>query len=101
MELILMFQSSGSMYEEIEQARLKKIHKRKVLIRRIIAILILLLILAYLGLLLNDIRRYHNGQTPLIIMNTWTKEYDDGTVTTYYSLGWVYRDYERETIKDL
>ncbi len=92
--------SSGSMYEELENARLKKIHKTKIIIRRVIAIIILILIIAYLGLLLTDIKRYHDGNTtPLILTNTTTKEYDDGTVTSYYSIGWVFRFYERETIK--
>jgi hypothetical protein len=92
--------AAGSMYEELENKRLKKEHKFRIILRRIIAIIILGLILTYLGIFLNDIKRYHNGQTPLIILNTYTKEYDDGTVTTYYSLGWVFRYYQRETITD-
>ena len=93
--------SSGSMYEELENQRLKKIHKTKIIVRRIIAILILALIIIYLGFLLVDIKRYHDGATtPLILTKTTTKEYDDGTVTSYYSIGWVFRFYERETIKD-
>ena len=92
--------SSGSMYEELENTRLKKIHKTKIIIRRVVAIIILILIIAYLGLLLTDIKRYHDGNTtPLILTKTATKEYDDGTVTSYYSIGWVFRFYERETIK--
>lgn len=93
--------SSGSMYEELENQRLKKIHKTKIIVRRVIAIIVLLLILTYLGILLYDVKRYHDGATtPLILTNTTTKEYDDGTVTSYYSIGWVFRFYERETIKD-
>ena len=92
--------SSGSMYEELENTRLKKIHKTKIIFRRVIAITILILILTYLGILLYDVKRYHDGATtPLILTKTTTKEYDDGTVTTYYSIGWIFRFYERETIK--
>ncbi len=93
-----MFNSSGSMYEEIEQNRLMKLRKRKILKRRIIVIIILLIILSYLGILLNDIRRFRNGDNPLIILSSSTKEYDDGKVESYYSLGWVFRNYARETI---
>lgn len=93
-----MFNSSGSMYEEIEQNRLKKQRKKKILIRRIIAIALLLVLLAYLGILLNDIRRFHKGDLPLITISSNTKEYDDGRVETYYSLGWIFRYYYRETI---
>ena len=93
-----MFNSSGSMYEEIEQNRLMKLRKRKILKRRIIVIIILLIFLGYLGILLNDIRRFHNGENPLITLSSSTKEYDDGKVETYVSLGWVFRNYTRETI---
>ena len=93
-----MFNSSGSMYEEIEQNRLKKQRKKKLLVRRIIAIVLLLILLSYLGILLNDIRRFHKGDLPLITISSKTKEYDDGRVETYYSLGWVFRYYYRETI---
>src|SRR5574344_3076461 len=93
-------QTAGSMYEEMENARLKKAHHHKIIVRRIIAILILIVIVAYLGLLLNDVKRYHDGLNPLIIVNQTTKEYDDGFVNTYYSLGWVFRYYNRETITE-
>jgi hypothetical protein len=92
--------AAGSMYEELENKRHKQQHKFKIVLRRVLVILILLIVLTYLGLLLNDIKRYHNGQTPLIILNTYTKEYDDGTVVTYYSIGWLFRYYQRETITD-
>ena len=93
-------QSSGSMYEEIEKERAKKKRKRKILIRRIIAIILLVLIVIYLVILFIDTRRFKNGKYPLITTNIATKEYDDGTVKTYYSLGWAFRYYNRETIKD-
>ena len=93
-----MFNSSGSMYEEIEQNRLMKLRKRKILKRRITVIFILAIFLAYLGILLNDIRRFRNGDNPLITLSSETKEYDDGRVESYYSLGWVFRNYARETI---
>ena len=93
-------ETSGSMYEELENKRLKKIRRRKIIIKRIITIMILLLIIIYLVLLLIDIRRFRNGENPLIITNTSIKEYDDGTVKSYYSIGWVFRYYDRETIKE-
>ena len=93
-------QSAGSMYEEIEAERLKKEHHKKVIIRRIIAIALLSLVVVYLVLLFIDTRRFKKGEYPLITIGINTKEYDDGHVTTYYSIGWIFRYYERETIKD-
>lgn len=93
-----MFNSSGSMYEEIEANRQKKLRKKKIMTRRITVIVVLLVLLAYLGILLNDIRRLHNGELPLIVLSSSTKEYDDGRVESYNSLGWVFRYYFRETI---
>ena len=91
-------ESSGSMYEEIENARKQKLRKRKIMKKRIIVIVVLVFILLYLGLFLNDIRRFHKGDKPLITISQTTKEYDDGKVETYSSLGWVFRYYLRETI---
>lgn len=93
-------QSSGSMYEEIEKERARQKRKKQVLLRRIIAIIILSLLLVYLIILFIDTRRFKNGKLPLITTKEVTKEYDDGKVVTYYSLGWVFRFYDRETIKD-
>src|SRR5574344_2181335 len=95
-----MNQSAGSMYEEIENARLKKEHHGKIILRRTIAIIILAFIVSYLGLLLYDINRFHNGKLPLINIKTVTKDYDDGQVISHYSIGWVFRFYQRETITD-
>ena len=91
-------ESSGSMYEEIENERKKLLRKRKIMKRRIIVIISLGLVVLYLGLLLNDIRRFHKGDKPLITISQTIKEYDDGKVETYTSLGWVFRYYLRETI---
>ena len=91
--------TAGSMYEEIEEARRKKLRKRKIMRRRIIAVIILVIIVSYLLILLNDIRRFYMGQHPLITIGETTKEYDDGKVETYYSIGWVFRYYSRETIR--
>ena len=91
-------ETSGSMYEEIENARKKKLRKRHVMKRRIIAIIILVLIVLYLGILLIDIARFHKGDKPLITLGQSVKEYDDGKVETYTSIGWVFRYYTRETI---
>ena len=90
--------TSGSMYEEIENARKKKLRRRKIIKRRIIVIILLVLFVSYLGLLLNDIRRFKNGEHPLITISSSTKEYDDGKVETYVSIGWLFRYYYRETI---
>lgn len=95
-----MFQSSGSMYEEIEQDRLRKKRHKQVIIKRIIAIILLSLIVIYLLILFIDTRRFKHGKLPLITTKVETKEYDDGTVTSYYSIGWIFRFYDRETIKD-
>ena len=96
----MFYGSSGSMYEEIEKNRLAKERKKKILLRRIIAIIILSLIVIYLSLLFIDTRRYKRGLNPLITISIKTKEYDDGYVKTYTSIGWVFRYYERETITD-
>lgn len=93
-------QSSGSMYEEIEKERARQKRKKQVLLKRIIAIIILSLLIIYLIILFIDTRRFRNGKLPLIITSTDVKVYDDGKVTTYYSIGWVFRFYDRETIKD-
>lgn len=92
--------TAGSMYEEIENARKKKLRRRKILKKRIIVIVVLVLVVSYLGLLLNDIRRFKNSEHPLITISSNIKEYDDGKVETYVSLGWVFRYYYRETIND-
>ena len=91
-------EGSGSMYEEIENERKKKLRKRHIMRRRIIVIVTLSFVVLYLGLLLNDIRRFHKGEKPLITISQKTKEYDDGKVETFTSLGWVFRYYLRETI---
>lgn len=91
-------ESSGSMYEEIENQRKQLLRKRKIMKRRILVIISLGLFVLYLGLLLNDIRRFHKGDKPLITISYKVKEYDDGKVETYTSLGWIFRYYLRETI---
>ena len=93
-------ESSGSMYEEIENARNQKLRQRKLKKKRIIVIIALGLVILYLGVFLNDIRRFHKGDKPLITVSQSIKEYDDGKVETYTSLGWVFRYYLRETINN-
>ena len=92
------FTTSGSMYEQIEAQRNQKIRKRKIMRKRIIVITIITIILLYLGLFLIDTGRFSKGEKPLITTNYLKKEYDDGKVETYYSLGWIFRYYTRETI---
>ncbi len=75
----------------------KKMKKRT---RRIIEICLLVVILGYLVLFLVDYGRYKNSDKPLIVINVKEKKYDDGFVKEYFSLGWVYREYRRETITD-
>ena len=72
--------------------------KRKT--KRIIEICLLVLFIGYLVLFLIDYNRSKNSEKPLIVVNTKEKEYDDGKVSEYFSLGWVYREYRRETITD-
>lgn len=91
-------ETSGSMYEEIENARKQKLRKRHIMKKRIIAIVILVFIVLYLGILLIDISRFHKGEKPLITIGHSIKEYDDGKVETYTSIGWLFRYYTRETI---
>ena len=96
----MFYGTSGSMYEEIERARQEKARHKKIIIRRIIAIIILILIIAYLIVFIIDLNRFKNKETPLITLSTQIKEYDDGKVTTYKTIGWLFRYYERETITD-
>ena len=91
---------AGAMYEQEEKKKSDMFHRRKVLRRRICAVIFLLILLSYFVILLIDTGRYKNGLKPLITIKEETKEYDDGTVKTYYSLGWIFREYNRETIKD-
>ncbi len=72
--------------------------KRKT--RRIIEICILVLLLGYLVLFLVDYNRSKNSLKPLLVISTREKEYDDGYVKEYVSIGWIYREYRRETITD-
>ena len=93
-------ESSGEMYDAYETKKANDARKRRLLIRRIVTVSILVLILIYFIILLIDINRYKNGDDPLILLGVNTKEYDDGYVTTKMSIGWVFREYNRETIKD-
>ncbi len=68
--------------------------------KRIIEICLLVLFIGYLVLFLIDYNRSKNSEKPLIVINVREKEYDDGTVKEYISLGWIYREYRRETITD-
>ena len=92
--------TSGSMYEEIEQNRLRKERHAKIMLRRTIVIIVSLIIILYLALIFIDTRRFKNGDNPLITLSVQTKDYDDGHVVTHVSLGWVFRYYNRETITD-
>ena len=84
--------SAGAMYEQQEKKRTDMFHRRKVLRKRICAIIFLLILLSYFVILLIDTGRYKDGLKPLITIKEEVKEYDDGTVRTYYSLGWVFRE---------
>lgn len=93
-------ETSGMMYEEEEENKRKRERKKKIIRRRIISVIMFSLILIYFIILLVDINRFKNGYKPLIILGEVTKEYDDGYVKTAISIGWVFREYNRETIKD-
>ena len=92
--------SAGVMYEQQERNKNNLFHRRKVFRKRLCVVIFLFILLIYFIILLVDTNRYKNGLKPLITIKEEVKEYDDGTVTTYYSLGWVFREYNRETIKD-
>ena len=92
--------SAGAMYEQQERNKNNLFHRRKVFRKRLCVVIFLFILLIYFIILLVDTNRYKNGLKPLITIKEEVKEYDDGTVTTYYSLGWVFREYNRETIKD-
>ncbi len=68
--------------------------------RKIIEIILLILLLVYLILFVVDYFRAQDSTTPLIVLKTKEKEYDDGYVKEYISIGWIYREYRRETITD-
>lgn len=93
-------ESSGSMYEQYEKVENAKRHRIIIIIKRTIAVVLIALIIAYLILLLIDYNRANNSKQPLITISSTVKNYDDGMVTTYYSLGYVYRVYNRSIIKD-
>lgn len=92
--------SAGAMYEQ-EEYELKKLRRKKMLlIRRIVVVTVLSLVAIYTILNLIDQARFKKGLNPLITLKVVTKNYNDGTVTTKYSIGWVFREYNRVSLKD-
>ena len=92
--------SAGAMYEQEEYARKEALRKKKILIRRIIVVSVISIVSLYTILFLIDQSRFKKGQKPLITFKEVTKTYNDGTVTSRYGLGWVFREYNRESLLD-
>ena len=92
--------SAGAMYEEEEYAKKEALRKRKLLIRRIGVVTSIAIVSLYTILFLIDQSRFKKGQKPLITFKEVTKTYNDGTVISRYGLGWVFREYNRETLLD-
>ncbi len=66
--------------------------------RKILEIIGVVIILLWVLLFLIDYFRYDNNKKPLIVFKTNSTKFVDGTVTEYYSLGYVYREYKRRAI---
>lgn len=92
--------TAGAMYEEEEYGRKEALRKKKLLIRRIVVVSVISLASLYTILFLIDQSRFKKGQKPLITFKEVTKTYNDGTVISRYGLGWVFREYNRETLLD-
>ena len=92
--------SAGAMYEQEEYARKEALRRKKLLIRRIGVVSTILVVSLYTIFFLVDQSRFKKGQKPLITFKEVTKTYNDGTVTSRYGLGWVFREYNRESLLD-
>ncbi len=92
--------SAGAMYEQEEYARKEALRKKKILIRRIVVVSTISIVSLYTIFFLIDQGRFKKGQKPLITFKEVTKTYNDGTVTSRYGLGWVFREYNRESLLD-
>lgn len=92
--------SAGAMYEQEEYARKEALRRKKLLIRRIVVVSTILVVSLYTIFFLVDQSRFKKGQKPLITFKEVTKTYNDGTVTSRYGLGWVFREYNRESLLD-
>ena len=92
--------SAGAMYEQEEYARKEALRRKKLLIRRIVVVSTILVVSLYTIFFLVDQSRFKKGQKPLITFKEVTKAYNDGTVTSRYGLGWVFREYNRESLLD-
>mgnify|MGYP004639643335 FL=1 len=92
--------SAGAMYEQEEYAHKEALRRKKLLIRRIVVVSTILVVSLYTIFFLVDQSRFKKGQKPLITFKEVTKTYNDGTVTSRYGLGWVFREYNRESLLD-
>lgn len=92
--------SAGAMYEQEEQLRKEQLRKKRLLIRRITVVSVLSIIAIYTIFFLIDQSRFKKGLKPIITFKETTKTYNDGTVTSRYGLGWVFREYNRESLID-
>lgn len=92
--------SAGAMYEQEEIARKEALRKKRILIRRIVVVTTISILSLYTIFFLIDQGRFKKGLKPLITFKEVTKTYNDGTVTSRYGLGWVFREYNRESLLD-
>ena len=92
--------SAGAMYEQEEYARKEALRRKKLLIRRIVVVSTILVVSLHTIFFLVDQSRFKKGQKPLITFKEVTKTYNDGTITSRYGLGWVFREYNRESLLD-
>ncbi len=92
--------SAGAMYEQEEYARKEALRKKRILIRRIVVVTTISILSLYTIFFLIDQGRFKKGLKPLITFKEVTKTYNDGTVTSRYGLGWVFREYNRESLLD-
>ena len=65
--------------------------------KKLIEVIVLICLIAWGLFFLIDYIRYSSGNPPIFAIPL-TVKYDDGTVKEYYGLGYVYRNYSRDSI---
>ncbi len=66
---------------------------------KIIILILIGLLISILSIYIIDIYRFNNNQKPLITLGITIKDYNDGSVTEYNSIGYKFVEYDREWIK--
>lgn len=64
----------------------------------ILKVFLVILVVAYIGLLFTEYFRYQRNEPMLIVLKEDVKNYDDGHVYIYYGLGYKSISYERKSI---